>query len=166
MMGTQHIAKKSAFPSLKLSADGVPLCWGCATMTDQLCRLGVQRIDVDATRAVATAVAQCSSSWQGGPGVAHGGWITGVFDEVLGRLPMALDVPCVTATLEVSFRRPVPIERALTITATVVERRPRGWIIEGVLRVDGDDEADYAYGTAKFIEPALDHFARLEHRNA
>ncbi|HEX9833783.1 MAG TPA: PaaI family thioesterase [Mycobacterium sp.] len=160
------MAKESPFPTFNLSADGVPLCWGCATTTDQLCKLGVQRIDVDATNAVAVAVAQCPASWQGGPGVAHGGWITCIFDEVLGRLPSALDVPCVTATMNVSFRRPVPIERPLTVTARVAERRQRRWVIEGVLRVDGGDDADYAYGTASFVEPALDHFERLKQPDA
>jgi hypothetical protein len=96
------MAKESAFPPFNLSADGVPLCWGCAP--DHRCKLGVQRIDVDTINAIAVAVARCPTDWQGGPGVAHGGWVTCVFDEVLGRLPSALDVPCVTAKLEVSFR--------------------------------------------------------------
>ena len=158
------MAKESAFPAFNLSADGVPLCWGCAP--DRACKLGVQRIDVDTAKAVAVAVARCPSDWQGGPGVAHGGWITCVFDEVLGRLPSALDVPCVTATLEVSFRKPVPVDQVLIVTATVSERRPRRWVVEGVLRVDGDDDTDYAYGTASFVEPALDHFAKLGRRDA
>lgn len=156
------MAKESAFPPFNMSADGVPLCWGCAP--DHSCKLGVQRIDVDTTNAIAVAVARCPTEWQGGPGVAHGGWITCVFDEVLGRLPSALDVPCVTAKLEVSFRRPVPIENLLTVTATVAQRRPRRWVVEGVLRVGGDDDTDYAYGTAKFVEPTLDHFQKLGHR--
>lgn len=153
--------KESAFPAFSRSDDGVPLCWGCASEPSRTCKLGVQHIDIDRIGQMSTATATCPASWQGGPGVAHGGWITCVFDEVLGSLPAALDVPCVTVTLEVSFRKPVPIARTLRVTATVTERRPRRWVIEGDMRVEGDDDTVYARGTAKFVEPALDHFEKL-----
>lgn len=154
-------SRESAFPAFSRSDDGVPLCWGCASEPSRTCKLGVQRIDVDRISQTSTATATCPAGWQGGPGVAHGGWITCVFDEVLGSLPAALDVPCVTATLEVSFRKPVPIERALTVTASVAERRHRHWLIEGVMRVQGDADTVYARGVAKFIEPALNHFDKI-----
>ncbi|EHB58761.1 thioesterase superfamily protein [Mycolicibacterium rhodesiae JS60] len=152
--------KESAFPAFSRSDDGVPLCWGCAAESSRTCKLGVQRIDVDSISQSSTGTVACPASWQGGPGVAHGGWITCVFDEVLGSLPAALDVPCVTASLEVTFRKPVPVERALTVTAWVAERRHRRWVIEGVMRVEGDADVVYARGVAKFVEPALNHFEK------
>jgi hypothetical protein len=45
----------------------------------------------------------------GMPGFAHGGWISLFFDELLGRASLFADVPQVTGTLTVKFRKPTPI---------------------------------------------------------
>jgi acyl-coenzyme A thioesterase PaaI-like protein len=154
------MAKDSAFPTPSISPGGVPLCWGCAPAGQ--CQIGIKTIDVNAPTAAAWATAQCPASWQGGPGVAHGGWICSVFDEVFGRLPSALDVPRVTASLQVSFIRPIPIERPIVVTAEVARRNGRRWAIRGVMRLDRvDDRREFARGTAELVEPQLDHFDKV-----
>lgn len=45
----------------------------------------------------------------GMPGYAHGGWISLFFDELLGRASMFADVPQMTGSLTVKFRKPTPI---------------------------------------------------------
>lgn len=47
---------------------------------------------------------------RGPPGFVHGGVAAAVLDETMASLGWALDgVPCVTATLDLRFRRPVPL---------------------------------------------------------
>ncbi|MDQ3108103.1 MAG: PaaI family thioesterase [Actinomycetota bacterium] len=56
---------------------------------------------------------------RGPPGYLHGGIAATVLDETMASLGWALDdVPCVTATLELRYRKPVPLDgRELRIEA-------------------------------------------------
>lgn len=48
---------------------------------------------------------------RGPPGFLHGGIAATVLDETMASLGWALDdVPCVTATLELRYRKPVPLD--------------------------------------------------------
>lgn len=48
---------------------------------------------------------------RGPPGFLHGGMAATVLDEVMASVGWALDdVPCVTATLELRFRKAVPLD--------------------------------------------------------
>jgi acyl-coenzyme A thioesterase PaaI-like protein len=48
---------------------------------------------------------------RGPPGFLHGGIAATVLDETMASLGWALDnVPCVTATLELKYRKPVPLD--------------------------------------------------------
>ncbi|HEX9530966.1 MAG TPA: PaaI family thioesterase [Acidimicrobiales bacterium] len=48
---------------------------------------------------------------RGGPGRLHGGLAATCLDETMGALGFALDgTHCVTATLDLRYRRPVPID--------------------------------------------------------
>src|SRR5205085_5369170 len=50
-------------------------------------------------------------SWEGVPGYLHGGMAAAVLDECLGALSHALDdLPTMTGTLDLRFRRPVPLD--------------------------------------------------------
>jgi len=49
--------------------------------------------------------------WRGPPGVLHGGMAAALLDEVLGGLSHALDhLATITATLDLRFRLPVPLD--------------------------------------------------------
>ena len=48
---------------------------------------------------------------RGPPGFLHGGIAATVLDETMASVGWAMDgVPCVTATLELKYRRPVPLD--------------------------------------------------------
>lgn len=62
---------------------------------------------------------------QGFPGVMHGGLISAVLDETIGRTAIALDLWCVTGELTVRYHQPVAIGEPVRITGKVVETRAR-----------------------------------------
>ena len=70
---------------------------------------------------------------QGGPGIAHGGVVSAALDEAGGLLATWYAFPTVTGRIFVRYRRPVPINTELLLTARLVDvarppaprRRPR-----------------------------------------
>ncbi len=63
------------------------------------------------------------------PGVMHGGLITALLDEIIGRTAIASDIWCMTAKLEVRFKKPVPIGESLTLMGEMT--RTTGRLVEG-----------------------------------
>lgn len=65
--------------------------------------------------------------YQGYPGIVHGGIVTSILDEAVGRVFMIADPNrfMYTAKLTSRFRQPVPIETPLKITAQIVKDRGR-----------------------------------------
>ncbi len=66
---------------------------------------------------------------QGFPGVMHGGLVTAMLDELIGRTAIANDLWCMTAKLQVRFHRPVPIGQTLTLCGEIT--RQTGRLLEG-----------------------------------
>src|SRR5712672_1528928 len=63
----------------------VALCGACRRLGG--CRLGLGREELQPDGSVHTDLV-CGPENEGGPDVAHGGWTAGVFDEVLGHVPV------------------------------------------------------------------------------
>lgn len=57
--------------------------------------------------------------WEGPPGLLHGGMAAALLDECMGALSHGLDhIGTITVTLDVRFRRPVPLDgRAVRVEA-------------------------------------------------
>lgn len=68
-----------------------------------------------------------AEQYQGYPGIVHGGIVTSIMDEAVGRVFMIDDHNrfMYTAKLTSRFRQPVPIEQPLRITAQIVKDRGR-----------------------------------------
>jgi acyl-coenzyme A thioesterase PaaI-like protein len=111
---------------------GVALCGSCRRRDE--CRLGLttERLD-DAGHA--HFLLTCPPYYEGGPGVAHGGWTAEVLDETLGHLPIANGQLSVTGTLTITYVKPVPIEHQLEVTAWIDRVEGRKWYISGELRL-------------------------------
>ena len=92
---------------------------------------------------------------QGGPGIVHGGVVGAALDEACGLLATWHRFPTVTARIAIRYRRPVPINRALRISARVTADRGRRIEIAGELR-DGDELLAQAKGA--FLHVPLEHF--------
>lgn len=81
-------------------------CFGCGD--DNPIGLGLT-FSVEAPGLVAQF--QPRAVHRGGPGLLHGGLAATCLDETMAALGFALDgVHCVTATLELKYRRPVPLD--------------------------------------------------------
>jgi acyl-coenzyme A thioesterase PaaI-like protein len=102
---------------------------------------------------------------QGAPGLAHGGVLALAFDEVLGYLTFLIGRPAVTARLQASFRRPVPVGSALHITANVLGTTRRKIYTAAEGRLDGIDGPVGMSAAALFIAVPLDHFVRHGRRD-
>lgn len=96
---------------------GLLLCVGC-TAREQ-CRLGITSFAGDGPGRYVAEVS-CSPENISGPDIAHGGWVAGVLDEVVGLgCVEELGRPAVTCRLEIRFRRPTPANRPLRVEAVV-----------------------------------------------
>ena len=83
------------------------------------------------------------AEYQGYPDRVHGGIVTALLDEVLGRAAIARDVWASTAKLEVRYRQPVPLQQPTTVRGRLT--RLRGRVVEAcgeVLLADGSLAAE------------------------
>jgi acyl-coenzyme A thioesterase PaaI-like protein len=90
----------------------------------------------------------------GPPGLAHGGVIASVLDQVLGIATQIAGHPGMTAELTVRFLRPTPIERVLAFEARHVETTGRR--IEAWGGIYGDDGQLAVEATAIFVLPSAE----------
>src|SRR2546421_13056405 len=92
---------------------------------------------------------------QGGPGLAHGGLVSALLDEACGLLATWYRFPCVTGRMFVRYRRPVPINRELTVRAAVEESKGRRIHVRGELL---DESEILAEARLAFVHVPLEHF--------
>ncbi len=90
-----------------------------------------------------------SAAYQGYEGILHGGIISTLLDECVGKLAVELGLPAVTAELTVRFLRPVPLERPLIARGTLTEVGRR--VILGEAEILLEDQTLAARATAKLL---------------
>lgn len=87
--------------------------------------------------------------FQGWRGVAHGGIVMAILDEVMAHAAGFLGYRGVTAGLNARFRKPVPLEQPLTVTARV------RWVRRNVLSIAAEITSAggelLAAGDGKFV---------------
>lgn len=82
-----------------------------------------------------------SEEYQGYPGIAHGGIVAAILDEVVGRTSMIDDHMhfMMTAKIEIKYRQPVPLNTPLSITGRRIRDRGRIAQAQGEIRLpDGE----------------------------
>ena len=60
-------------------------------------------------------------SFEGGPGLVHGGILSTVLDDMMGYATFTQNLFCVTANLNVNFRAPSPVDKEFELYAWVKE---------------------------------------------
>ena len=130
-----------------------PTCLGCGPDAEQGYHLQVRR---DGDEVVSEHVFERRHS--GAPGIAHGGAVATVVDDVLGFLLYLEHIPGVTRMLEVEYVKPVLVGVPYTVRGRVDERDGRKvWVSCSGRDADGV-EAFRAKGL--FLEVRLEHFAQ------
>jgi acyl-coenzyme A thioesterase PaaI-like protein len=128
-----------------------PSCWGCGHGPEGI---GLPLPDEEGADHYEASFS-FTERHQGGPGIAHGGLVGAALDEAFGLLATWYRFPTVTARSFVRYRRPVPINRRLTVAARLTGARGRRLHVDGALR-DGDEVL--AEARAAFLHVPLEHF--------
>ena len=81
------------------------------------------------------------------PGIMHGGLVTTMLDELIGRTAIASDLWCMTAKLEIRFRKPVPIGEPLKLKGEITKKSSRLLQGRGEIRLADGTLAVEAIGT-------------------
>ena len=79
-------------------------------------------------------------------GQMHGGYITLLLDSIMGTLAHYDSKPCVTSQLNTSYVNPLNEDHVI-IEATIVTRRKRQTIVNGIARNDAGEIKANAQGT-------------------
>jgi acyl-coenzyme A thioesterase PaaI-like protein len=99
-------------------------------------------------------------SWEGGPGLVHGGALSLLFDHVMAWATTRVGQPgpSMTGTMTLAYRRPTPLNVPLTVTASVERVSGRKISISAELVADGHVTVT---GTGLFIKLTEEHYPRV-----
>jgi len=133
-----------------------PMCFACGDQQENGLHLKV----VAAEGVAVTARFEVGPGHQGAPGLIHGGLLTLAFDEVMGAVHWMLRIPAVTGRLETDFLRPIPLGRAVYLSARCVGVDGRKIYHRAEGRLDGPDGELVARASALFVKVELGHFTK------
>src|SRR5207237_1793136 len=100
---------------------------------------------------------------QGYDGTLHGGVVPALLDETMGWAIFHQGIWGVTAKLNVTFKRPVPVGEELVVTGTVLRDRGRGIETAGTVSRASDGEV-LAEASALFLRMPEERRRELERR--
>ena len=129
-----------------------PTCLGCGPDSPQGFHLQVRR---DGDEVVAEHVFE--QRHQGAPGIAHGGAVATVVDDVLGFLLHVARTPGVTRHLSVDYLRPVLVGPTYTVRGRLETRDGRKLWMTGA-GTDPDGEVAFT-ASGLFLAVDVSHFA-------
>lgn len=76
--------------------------------------------------------------YQGPPACVHGGYVAALLDDVLGRTRHLTGRNCVTGSLNITYKRPTPLNADLEVSATISEILTRKFIVTGEITHNGE----------------------------
>jgi len=80
--------------------------------------------------------------WEGPPGCVHGGYVAYFFDCAMGHHNMVRNIPGMTGTLTIRYRRPTPLYTDLDFEVHTEHASGRKILDRGVLRAGGETVAE------------------------
>jgi acyl-coenzyme A thioesterase PaaI-like protein len=124
------------------------------------CRLGIINFRLTKPNNFRCEI-QCPTSFEGGPGFAHGGWITTAFDEVMCWTCQTADkvTPAITGRIEVDFYKPVPLETDLYVISRVYRRKRRRVYAAAAMHLADAENTLLARAKGVFIIKTLHFYA-------
>ena len=130
-------------------------CFGCGKLNTE--GLGID-FAVDGTRVEGRFITR--DSHQGYPGVTHGGIAATAMDEAMGWAMYAAGAWAMTAKMEVKYRKAIPLNEELVVTAGVV--RDRGRMLEAVAEIRSLAGVRLAEAKALFVRLPRDREQQLQ----
>ena len=119
-------------------------CFGCGTSNKE----GLH-IDFEVDGLEVTGQFTARKTHQGFPGVAHGGIAAAVMDEAMGWAMYAANAWAMTAKMEIRYRRPLPLNEPVVVTARVT--RDRGRRLEAEAQIATPEGEVLAQANAIFL---------------
>ncbi|HEY5672633.1 MAG TPA: PaaI family thioesterase [Malonomonas sp.] len=101
---------------------------------------------IDNAQSTSSASLQLAGEFQGWQDVIHGGIIAALLDEACIYACRAKADQCVTAELQVRYRKPVPVGALVEVTGQLDDSSRKVWQASAKLKIDG---ALYAEAQAK-----------------
>jgi len=88
-------------------------------------------------------------AYQGGGGMAHGGIIAMLLDEVMGKVCRFREVRAVTAELTIQYLKPVKVDEEIVVEGYETEVKGRNLFLVGEIRNNAG--VVLAKGTGRFV---------------
>ena len=110
---------------------------------------------------VAVGTCVLGLAFEGPPMFAHGGVSAMLLDQLLGYAASASGRPGLTVSLVTRYRRPVPLQTPLRLTAVTTEFNERGVVAEGAIATAEDPDTALVEATATFYSLRPEQAARL-----
>jgi len=133
-------------------------CFACGTLNAH----GLQ-LTLHLEEARSWTALTLDSRFEGWQGIAHGGIVCTILDEVMAWALVAEDNWGVTARMQVDFRKPVPIGRPLRADGWITRSRRR--IVDTEARlVDAETGTELATATATYMAADEAHKQELRAR--
>ena len=96
------------------------------------------KIEIDRDTQSAQITLAIPAEFQGWKGMAHGGIISTLLDEASAHAGMNVADTVVTGELTTRFRKPVPVEQEIIVSAKVINQTRRVVIVEAKLTLQGE----------------------------
>ena len=128
---------------LELSDDGY--CFGCGRNNP----IGLKLDFVETSDGGCVARFTPGPEYQGWEGITHGGILTTLADEAMGRLVWMKGIRAVTAEMTIKFKRPARSGTPLTITGAI--EGEEGRVLDCRSEIKGPDGTLIAEATAKMV---------------
>ena len=128
-----------------------PACFGCG---DNQIGFHLPHPEVEGAHRYETTFT-FDARHQGGPGLAHGGMVAALIDEACGLVATWYRFPTVTGRMFLRYRRPVPINRPLSVRAWIEDERGRRVFVRGELWESNELLAE---ARLAFVHVPLEHF--------
>ncbi len=120
-------------------------CFVCGKDNSIGLHLKVENID-----GVARAKFIPTSHYEGYSGYIHGGIISALLDEVMVWAAKSLGIRAVTAELSVRFKKPVLIDKLITIEGKITDKNKK--LLYGEARIYNEENKVLATATGKLVQ--------------
>ena len=132
--------------TITLAPNPTNKCFGCGGANDRGMKLTFVQDNVN-KRIVGKFV--LGEAYQGGGGMAHGGIIAMLLDEVMGKVCRFREVRAVTAELTIQYLKPVRVDEEIVVEGYETEVKGRNLFLVGEIR--NNSGVVLAKGTGRFV---------------